>query len=111
MNKRIYICAPLAGNTGNNVERVVVAVKKLMREYRMAGVKMPVFIVPHLALNGITFDECGEIDREWGMECCMELLRLCDEVIVLGELVTPGMAQELDEARQLEMKARWRVDL
>jgi len=111
MNKRIYICAPLAGDIGHNVERVVVAVNKLAREYRDRGVKMPVFIVPHLALNRITFDERGEIDREWGMECCMELLRLGDEVIVLGDLITLGMAQELNKARQLEMKTTRRADL
>ena len=111
MNKRIYICAPLAGDIGHNVERVVVAVNKLAREYRDRGVKMPVFIVPHLALNRITFDERGEIDREWGMECCMELLRLGDEVIVLGDLTTSGMLVEVNEAHRLGLKITRRVDL
>ena len=45
------------------------------------------------------------------MECCIGLLRLCDEVIVLGDQITAGMARELDEAHSMGMKTTRGGDL
>lgn len=107
----IYICAPLGGDIRENVKRVIIAISKLRVEYsRINPNKMPLILAPHLALQMVTFDFDGE-DRKWGMECCMELLRWVDEVIVVGDLITPGMRQEIDGALMLRKVITRRKDL
>jgi hypothetical protein len=98
MSKMFYICAPLGGDIKKNVERVKKAMKEMIRQYKQAVVEMPTFVVPHFALQNLSFDDNGEIDRKWGMKMCMDLLRMCDEVIVIGEEVTAGMKMEMEEA-------------
>ena len=110
--RTIYICAPLAGDIEANVNRVLVAVRKLSDEYRGNGIKsMPMLIAPHLALNGITFNKDGETDRKWGMECCLGLLRWADEVIVIGDHITAGMAEEMETAFRMGITVTRRSDL
>ena len=69
--KTIYICGLLAGNIGANVNRAVRAVARLTQEYRNNGTRrIPLFMVPHLILNGMTFNTDGEIDRKWTWQDC-----------------------------------------
>ena len=110
--KTIYICGPLAGNIGASVNRAMRTVARLMQEYRNNGTRgIPLFMVPHLILNGMTFNTGGEIDRKWGMECCLHLVGLSDELVVLGNRMTPGMADEVRRAHQKGIKVTRRRDL
>jgi hypothetical protein len=113
---KIYVCAPLGGTVRLNVQRVKTAVKVLIEEYslRQANeelIQMPTFIVPHFALNGIGFDGDKETNRDLGMQMCMDLIKVCDEVIVLGDRTTPGMRAEISLAAELGMKVTWREEL
>lgn len=106
----VYICAPLAGDIRSNHGRVVRSMFNLIREYDM-GREKPLFLVPHFILLNISFDMMGEIDREWGMEMCIELVRMSDEVIVLGDTMTAGMNREVEEAQRKGIIVTRRRDL
>jgi hypothetical protein len=110
----IYVCAPLAGAVMANHKRVEMAVNKLAEEWkRTHGDDIrPLFIVPHFTMRHITYDLIdGELDREWGMACCLELVRMCDTLIVVGSDITMGMSKEIDYALTLNKKVERRDDL
>jgi hypothetical protein len=109
--KHIFVCAPLSGSIKDNVMRVEMAVQKLIEEYKQRGEELPLFLVPHFALHGISFDENYEIDREYGMQCCLEIIRIADEVVVLGDRMTGGMQREVEEAWMRDRPITRRVDL
>lgn len=110
--KKIYVSAPLGtGNMGNNVQRVIEAMIILTREAKNSGDPLPLFLVPHFVLNNITFAVPIEIDRKWGMECCLEMVKLVDEMIIIGKTLTPGMKEEYEFAKELGKKIIHRVDL
>jgi hypothetical protein len=112
MNRIVYVCAPLKGNIAGNVAHVQRAVRTLSDEYHSNGVhKMPILIVPHFALCGVTFDLNGEMDRKWGMECCLGLLQLSDELLVIGDRITAGMAEEMEMAFRMGIKVTRRAEL
>lgn len=114
ITKHIYVCAPLKGDVKANHERVVKAVKKLIKEWddsHGSHVK-PLFIVPHFVMRDVTYDmEKGESNREWGMECCLELVSMCDELVVIGDNVTSGMWDEIQRAMAMGKKVERRIDL
>jgi len=108
----VYVCAPLAGNIEANVKHVVKAVDRLVLEYRSNEYKeMPMFLVPHFALHGITFNMEGETDRKWGMECCIEMVGMAQEMVVIGDHITAGMAEEMKRAFRMGIKVTRRSDL
>ena len=41
-----------------------------------------------------------DTERETAMEQCLDLLRLCDAILVVGADVTAGMQAEIDETRR-----------
>ncbi len=110
----IYVCAPLAGNVVENHTKAVKAVKKLEKEWKNSHNDniLPLFIVPHLFLLHITYDFiAGEIDRKWGMACCLSMVRMCDSLIVVGKNITMGMREEIEYALILGKKVERREDL
>ena len=56
ITKRVYVCAPLAGDIKANCERVEREVKKLIKEWEDSHGDhiRPLFIVPHFVMRGIT---------------------------------------------------------
>ena len=107
----VYLCAPLSGKIYGNVLRVKEAIRILREEYKTINPnKMPLILSPHVALYDITFGLEGE-NRIWGMECCMEMVKWCDEVIVIGSTITAGMAEEITLALSLGKKITRREDL
>jgi len=45
------------------------------------------------------------------MECCLHLVGLSDELVVLGDRMTPGMADEVRRVHQKAVKVIGRRDL
>lgn len=113
---KVYVCAPLGGFVQKNVAAVKKAVSAMIAEDQVRVKKgemkeIPLYVVPHFALNGITFVEGEETNRELGINMCLSLMRLCHEVVVLGERCTEGMRGEISLASELGMPVRWRTDL
>ena len=97
MMKKVYICAPLAGDVQGNLEKA-----KRYSEYALRCGAAPV--TPHfyaLCLH----DDVPE-EREMGMAAGLSLLWFCDEVWVFGNQTTDGMMAEIRLAHNLNIKVK-----
>ncbi len=95
--KKVYICAPLAGDVQENIERA-----KRYSEYALrcgAAPVTPLFYA--LCLN----DSIPE-EREMGMAAGLSLLWFCDEVWVFGDQTTDGMRAEIKLAHNLNIRVK-----
>ena len=93
--KCVYICAPLGGNTEENLKKV-----RRYAEYALRCGTAPV--VPHFYAGCL--DDNNPKDREVGLAAGMSLLWLCDEVWVFGDTVTDGMRAELQFCKNLNIR-------
>lgn len=114
--EKVYICAPLAGAVSDNIDRVRNNVVKLIQIYTWEvekGIrgKIPLIIVPHFALNGITIVNGTETNRDLGMVMCGQLLEMSDRIVVLGKVCTPGMRMEISWASQNGIPISWFEDI
>ena len=80
--KRVYICAPLGGNTEENLKRV-----RMYTEYALRCGVSPV--VPHFYAECL--DDAKPAEREMGISAGLALLWFCDEMWVFGDTVTGGI--------------------
>lgn len=95
--KKVYICAPLAGDVAENLERA-----KRYSEYALRCGAAPV--TPHF--YALCLDDSIPKEREMGIAAGLSLLWFCDEVWVFGDETTEGMAQEIKLARNLNIKVK-----
>lgn len=97
MMKKVYICAPLAGDVAGNLEKA-----KRYSEYALRCGAAPV--TPHF--YALCLDDNIPEEREMGMAAGLSLLWFCDEVWVFGNETSEGMAQEIKLAHNLNIKVR-----
>ena len=95
--KKVYICAPLAGDVAGNLEKA-----KRYSEYALRCGAAPV--TPHF--YALCLDDNIPEEREMGMAAGLSLLWFCDEVWVFGNETSEGMAQEIKLAHNLNIKVR-----
>ena len=96
--KKIYVASRYAGDVDANVKAAIGYCRLVIdRGY------MP--IASHLLYPQILHDD-DPAERELGMLFGLALLRDCDEVWVFGE-VSPGVAREIEEAKQLHKRIRF----
>lgn len=96
--KKVYVASPYAGDIEGNKKRAIA----YCRAVSSAGY-MP--IASHLLYPQI-LDDSDLAQRELGLLYGLALLALCDEIWVFGE-VSPGMAQEIEEAKRLNIRIRY----
>lgn len=108
--RRVYVCAPFKGDIRGNTERAKNVAMKLATEAAHEGKELPFFFVPHLAFQ-YTVDGNTEMYREWAMRMCVEAVRMCDEIVVCGEVMTEGMQREVEEAGKRGVVTTHRRDL
>ena len=95
--KKVYICAPLGGDIPGNLERA--------KEYAKFALKCRAApVVPHF--YALLLDDSDPEQRTLGLKAGQALLWFCDEVWVFTETRSPGMKDELELARQLNIKIR-----
>lgn len=95
-NRFVYICSPYRENPRENVPRA--------RKYcRFAVRKGRIPIAPHIYLPQFISEET---EREKAMAINMELLRLCGELWVFGDVISEGMRKEITRAGELGIPAR-----
>ena len=87
--KRVYICAPLGGNTEENLKKV-----RRYTEYALRCGTAPV--VPHFYAECL--DDAKPAEREMGISA--------DEMWVFGDTVTSGMQNEIQFCKNLNIRVR-----
>ena len=96
--KKVYVASRYAGNVEANV-------KAATRYCRLVIDRGYMPVASHLLYPQILRDD-DPAERELGMLFGLALLRDCDEVWVFGE-VSPGVAREIEEAKQLHKRIRF----
>lgn len=96
----VYICSPYAGDIEKNTYRA--------RAFsRFAVEKKYILIAPHL-LCPQYLDEGTE--RWLGLKMGIVFMGKCGEVWVFGDVVSEGMAAEIDKAKRMRKKIRYFTD-
>ncbi len=96
--RKIYVASRYAGDVDANVKAAIGYCRRVIDEGHMP-------IASHLLYPQILNDKVPE-ERELGLMFGLALLRACDEVWMFGE-VSPGVAQEIEEAKRLNKRLRF----
>lgn len=96
--RKIYVASRYAGDVDANVAAAVTYCRHVIDEGYMP-------VASHLLYPQILNDNDSE-ERDLGLLFGLALLQMCDEVWVFGE-VSPGVAQEIKEAKRLKKQIRY----
>ena len=91
----LYYVAHRFGGDTSNIERA----KKITHDLQVADLDN-CYICPLLAFSHLDY---GEIGYEQEMEICLDLLSVCDYLIVASD-VSDGVQKEIDFARMVGME-------
>lgn len=102
--KLVYICSPLRGDYEKNIRKAQEACAWVMLNFPDT-----IAIAPHIYFTQF-LDDTNPNERSLGMEAGLALLEKCDELWVIGNRVSEGMAAEIARAEELgiPIKGRWR---
>lgn len=97
--KMVYICSPLRGDLEGNIKKAV--------EYcTHAEARGVIPLAPHTIFTQFLNDTIPE-QRQKGLKLGLELLKRCDELWVCGNVISQGMKDEIEEARQNNIPTRY----
>ena len=96
--KKIYICSPYQNNPVYNTKVALRAAEAVTMINCMP-------IVPHIYFTQF-LDENNQDQRNFGINCGIELLKSCDELWIIGTKITDGMLLELDIAKEIEIPVK-----
>ncbi len=96
----VYICSPYAGDIERNTYRA--------RAFsRFAVEKKYIPIAPHLLCP----QYLNEGTERWlGLKMGIVFMGKCEEIWVFGDVVSEGMAAEIDKAKRMRKKIRYFTD-
>ena len=96
----VYICSPYAGDIEKNTYRA--------RAFsRFAVEKKYIPIAPHLLCPQYLNEET---ERWLGLKMGIVFMGKCEEICVFGDVVSEGMAAEIDKAKRMRKKIRYFTD-
>lgn len=96
---RAYICSPLSAPEKAEIRNNMLQAREYGRMLTETyGYRT---YAPHGYLPALLRDDCQE-ERELALSFDMELLRLCDMVIIFGNRISKGMHRELELAFELQ---------
>ena len=96
----VYICSPYAGDIERNTCRA--------RAFsRFAVEKKYIPIAPHLLCPQYLNEET---ERWLGLKMGIVFMGKCEEVWVFGDVISEGMAAEIDKAKRMRKKIRYFTD-
>ena len=96
----VYICSPYAGDIVKNTYRA--------RAFsRFAVEKNYIPIAPHLLCPQYLNEET---ERWLGLKMGIVFMGKCEEIWVFGDVVSEGMAAEIDKAKRTRKKIRYFTD-
>lgn len=97
--KLVYICSPLRGDLEGNTKKAI--------EYCSHAESQGVIpLAPHTIFTQFLNDTIPE-QRQKGLKMGLELLKRCDELWVCGNVISEGMKDEIEEARQSHIPTRY----
>lgn len=95
----VYICSPYSGDIERNVE--------MARAYcRFALENNAIPFAPHLLFPQFMDDDIPA-ERELAMFMNMVLLGKCNEIWVFADIISAGMAQEIEKAKRRKQLIRY----
>jgi hypothetical protein len=95
----VYVCSPYAGDVSENVRRA--------RNYcRFAVGKGYIPLAPHL-LYPQFMDDADALQRRLALAFALVLLCKCEELWVFGDIVSGGMAEEIEKAKRRGVPIRY----
>ena len=97
----IYYVAHRFGGDINNLERA----KQIIHDLQVADLENT-YICPLLAFSHLQY---GEIGYDAEMENCLDLLSVCDKLIVASD-ISKGVAKEIDFANLVNMEVEFLED-
>ena len=96
----VYICSPYAGDVDKNTYRA--------RAFsRFAVEKKYIPIAPHLLCPQYLNEET---ERWLGLKMGIVFMGKCEEIWVFSDVVSEGMAAEIDKAKRMRKKIRYFTD-
>jgi len=99
-NKLVFVCSRLRGDMENNMKLA----ECLCRIVALRGF---IPIAPHLIFTRF-LDDKNQNERELGLKCGLELLRLCKEMWVFNlSGISEGMQMEIDFAKKHNIKTHY----
>ena len=96
--KRIYICSPLRANDWPGIIRNAIKAQHYM-ELASAQYECRTY-APHAYLPFI-LDDTDPDERSLALDFGLKLLKLCDVLIVCGDVISEGMQGEIEQAFKL----------
>jgi len=97
LGKTAYICSPYRAVTEKQFKSQIEYTKQISRNAVMQGCDV---IVPHLYYPQF-LDDNIEAEREWGMNSALNLILVCDFIIVGEEHgISSGMEAEIEFAKK-----------
>lgn len=101
VGKTAYICSPYRADTEEKFERQLQYTKAMSREAIMQGFDV---IVPHLYYP-LFLDDNNEVERQLGMNSAINLILVCNIVIVCEKYgISSGMKAEIEFAQKNGIK-------
>lgn len=97
--KLVYICSPYAGDIENNVKFAKIACRYVVEQ---GHAPVAVHLLYPLILNDAVPEE-----RKIGIQMGLRVLSSCEELWVCGDKISPGMEQEISEAKRMGMPIRY----
>ncbi len=96
----VYICSPYAGDIERNTYRARVF-------FRFAVEKKYIPIAPHL----LCLQYLNEETERWlGLKMGIVFMGKCEEIWVFGDVISEGMAAEIEKAKRMRKKIRYFTD-
>lgn len=98
-----YICSPFRADTTEQKEKQLVYTRTMARKAVMEGFDV---IVPHLYYPLFLNDD-NEVERELGMNSALNLIMVCDVLIVCEKYgISSGMKTEIEFADKMGIKIK-----
>ena len=89
--RKVYVSSQLRGNVQSNIS-------KAQWYARFVAERGHLPIAPHIYFTQFLRDHIPE-ERDMAMEMNRELIEWCDELWVFGEVISEGMKQEIEWAK------------
>ena len=96
---KVYVASPLRGNIKANISKA-----QWYARFVMEVGYLP--IAPHIYFTQFLRDYIPE-ERDKALEMNRELLAWCDQLWVFGSVISEGMRQEIDFAKEAGMTIRY----
>ena len=93
--RKIYVCSPLSGDYGNNIE-------KAKNYSRLVVLRGFIPVTPHIYFTQF-LDDSNPSEREIGVTLALQCLRYCDELWIFGGYISEGMNKEIELANHLKI--------